>query len=87
MSFGGLDFLAYFHLFTSPNAYVFAFFLIFRVCSSHNSPFKFSWELEIRYVHSVGTLDVPFGGLHILTPLNPFYPFYRLGNSHDYNML
>ena len=39
-------------------------------------PSILSWELEIRRVHSVETLDVPFGGLdfsayfHLFTVLN-----------------
>ena len=30
----------------------------------------------MRYVHSVGILDVPPGALQFFAPLNPSYPYY-----------
>ena len=57
-------------------------FLIFGVFSSHNSPPKLSKKLEIRYVYSVGTLDVRFGCLDFLVPLNPSYSYCGLGKKH-----
>ena len=34
-------------------------------------PSKLSWVVEIKYVHLVGVLDVPFGGLDFSASFQP----------------
>ena len=47
-----------------------------RCCSLPYLPSKLGYEVEIRYVHLVGALDVRFGGLNFLLLLNLSYPLW-----------